>query len=188
MGSVNADALALDRSRWVDRSGSQTARMFHRIETADLQASLTVVLVGAAVIHLAVASAHLREYTVFGVFFVAAAVLQLGAAWLCWRRATRTGVWASALLSGVIAAVWGVSRTVGLPFGPQAGEAEAVGLADLVATIYEVIAAGVAVPLAARLVRGQSVRMRMSARASTWALFACWTTVGAIFVGHGNTP
>lgn len=158
--------------------------LLETIDTPDLHASLTVVLAASAVIHLAVTPAHLREYTAFGVFFIVAAVLQLGAAWLCWRRASRAVVWMSATLSVVIAAVWLVSRTVGLPIGPEAGVAEEVGLADVVSTIYEVVAVVVAVPLAMRLRRGESVRMRMTAKASTWAVFLGWVTVGAIFVGH----
>ena len=77
-----------------------------------------------------------------------------------------------------------MSRTTGLPIGPDAGEAEAVGLADVVSTIYELAAVAVAVPLAARLVRVEVARLRVSAKASTWAVFAGWITVGATFVGH----
>jgi hypothetical protein len=38
---------------------------------------------------------------------------------------------------GVIA-VWVISRTVGLPIGPWAGEAEAFGVSDVIATLTEV--------------------------------------------------
>jgi hypothetical protein len=184
VGPTTAEATDATRRSVMSGAALSPRGVLARFERGDLQASLAIVLAASAVIHLAVTPAHLKEYTAFGVFFVAAAVLQLGAAAMCARRASRTVVWLSAALSGAIAAVWLVSRTSGLPIGPEAGVAEAVGLADVVSTIYELAAVVVAVPLAFRLARGEQARLRLSAAASTWAVFAGWITVGAIFVGH----
>lgn len=41
---------------------------------------------------------------------------------------------AGAAGNAVVAATWLVTRTTGLPLGPEAGEPEAVGIADTVAT------------------------------------------------------
>ncbi len=76
-----------------------------------------------------------------------------------------------------IAAVWLLSRTTGLPFGPDAWEAEAVGAKDLLATYDEF---GVAV-LVALLLGGRSV--------PRWVLVAAWTLVSvsvlaAFLPGH----
>lgn len=157
---------------------------FVALNRSDLQTALVVVLLASAVIHLGVTPVHLREYTGYGVFFVSAAILQVGAAVLCIRRATRGAVWAAGALSVLIAAVWLVSRTVGLPVGPDAGEPEPIGMADIVSTLYEFIAAGVAIPLGAQLRPRTPQRLHLSAAAHTWAMFAGWITIGAIFVGH----
>ena len=92
----------------------------------------------AALIHAAVITEHFREYWLFGVFFVVAAVFQL-----VWAGATWSGLRAEWLLAVgaagnlAIAAVWALSRTVGLPLGPEAGEPEQVDAHDLLATANE---------------------------------------------------
>lgn len=159
-------------------------RLLAGVERGDLQAGLTIALAASAAIHLAVTLAHLRDDAGSAVFFVSVALLQLGAAALCARRACRSVVWASAALSVAIAGVWFVSRTAGLPVGPDAGQAQAVGLADVVSTGYELVAATVAVALGTRLRTGQPLRMRLTPRSGIWAASSIWITLGAIFVGH----
>lgn len=155
------------------------------VARADLQAVLVVSLAASGIIHLGVTPAHLREYTAFGVFFIVAAVAQLAAGWWCGRRASRVSVGVALVLSAVIAAVWVVSRTTGLPIGPEAGEAESVGLADVVSTIYELVSVASATALVIAVDRGERLRMRWTPRSATWATFAVWITVGAVFAsGH----
>jgi hypothetical protein len=88
---------------------------------------------GAATIHFAVIAQHFEEYWLFGAFFVGVALLQLA-----WGAARRPSPVAPPHLAGaagnaVLAATWLVSRTMGLPLGPESGEPEAVGIADTVA-------------------------------------------------------
>jgi hypothetical protein len=104
-------------------------------------------------------------------------------AWRCVRHGTRSLVLASAAVSVVVAGVWAVSRTVGVPFGPGAGTAEAIGLSDVVATVYEIGA----VAVAALLWPGMSAsprRARLSPRTSTIGTVFLWVTLGAIYVAH----
>ena len=52
---------------------------------------------------------------------------------------TRTVYVVGAFGNALIVMTWVVSRTSGLPFGPEAGEPEPVGVADAVSTALEVV-------------------------------------------------
>lgn len=94
---------------------------------------------GAASIHATVISEHFREYPPAGVFFVVTCAAQ--AAWaaaVVWRP-TQPLLVAGLLGNGGVAALWLVSRTVGVPFGENGGGREVVGVADAVCTVVEVL-------------------------------------------------
>ena len=97
----------------------------------------------AGTIHAAVVPEHLTEGTTYGILFLALAVLQLGFAdWLL-RTPNRGMLTAAAGLNVAVALLWLASRTTGLPFGPHAFQAEAVGFLDVACTAAEVaVAAG----------------------------------------------
>jgi hypothetical protein len=102
-----------------------------------LRAVVACTLLGAAVIHAAQAPSHLAEWWAAGVTFLALAAAQglLGvAACRWWDR------WVWLLVQAVTVAaigLWAVSRTSGLPVGPEAGEPEPVGRPDLAAVGLE---------------------------------------------------
>jgi hypothetical protein len=102
---------------------------------------LTVVLaaslVGAAVLHAAVVPEHASEWPVAGAFFVALACVQVGAAGAVVHHGGRASWTAAAVVSVVPLAIWTWSRTIGLPWGPEAGAAESLGAADLAAGTLE---------------------------------------------------
>ena len=102
--------------------------------------------VGAALIHVGVSADHFQEWWAAGLFFLVSAAAQLGWAVWCWSRpSSRRVLLAGAGGSVALALVWAVSRTSGLPFGPEAGVAEPVGVADAVCVALEVLSAGLAV-------------------------------------------
>ncbi|MSZ93322.1 MAG: hypothetical protein F2584_04465, partial [Actinobacteria bacterium] len=71
-------------------------------------------------VHFGYAPHHLSEDWAHGWFFLLIAAYQCAFAVLIVAR-PRRWVWASAIIVNVgIIATWVVSRTVGLPFGPQA--------------------------------------------------------------------
>jgi hypothetical protein len=102
-----------------------------------LRVAVAVASAGAATIHFAVIDQHLAEYLLFGVFFVAVALAQLGWVVAVVSNPTRTVYAVGALGNALIAVTWLTSRTSGLPFGPGAGEPEPVGIADAVSTAFE---------------------------------------------------
>lgn len=102
--------------------------------------------VGAALIHVGVSTDHFQQWWAAGLFFLVSAAAQLGWAGWCWSRpSSRRVLLAGAGGSVALALVWVVSRTSGLPFGPGAGVAEPVGVADSVCVALEVLSAGLAV-------------------------------------------
>jgi hypothetical protein len=92
---------------------------------------------GSAAIHFAYAPTHLDEDTAHGIFFLGVAWGQLGVAFALSRwRAARAPWLVAAGLNAAVAAVWALSRTVGVP----GSDGESVGFPDLLATGLEVVA------------------------------------------------
>jgi hypothetical protein len=109
-----------------------------------LPAALSVAAASAAAagfVHFAVAPEHFGEWWGFGTFFVLCGEVQLGWALLVRRTPGKAvlsvGVAGSLLLVGL----WAVSRTSGLPLGPEPGVPEAVGTADVLAVALELVTA-----------------------------------------------
>jgi hypothetical protein len=100
--------------------------------------AVAVASAGAATIHFAVADQHFAEYFLFGAFFVVVGLAQLGWVVAVVSNPTRTVYLVGAVGNALVAATWVVSRTTGLPFGPEAGDPEPVGIADVVSTVFEV--------------------------------------------------
>src|SRR5919199_1158753 len=108
-------------------------------------AALTLACAGA--IHASVVEEHYREWVLEGLFFVAlAAVEALLAVALAAGPATAAYRAAIALSLGTVA-LWTVSRTLGVPVGPQPWVPEPVGRADAIATLLELTTATVLAPL-----------------------------------------
>ncbi len=92
---------------------------------------------GAALIHLAAAPAHWGGWALAGVFFVVVAAFQAAWARLAWTRPAGPVLGAGIAVNVAVAALWVASTTVGLSFGPHAGQREAVGGAGICALLLE---------------------------------------------------
>jgi hypothetical protein len=115
-------------------------------------AALAALSVAAAGIHLAVTREHFLEDPVLGWFFLTLSVAQLGYAALVLVRPRRWLLQLGVVSNLAVIGLWAYTRTVGIPFGIEGGEVEAVGTADVVSALVEITAAGVAVlALRARL-------------------------------------
>jgi len=95
--------------------------------------------IGAGVIHAAVVPEHLDEWWFFGAFFIITAVFQLAWAAVVVLRPSAIVYTNGALVNGAIIAVWVLSRTVGLPIGPEAWMPEPVSTLDVTATLMELL-------------------------------------------------
>lgn len=83
---------------------------------------------------------HFREYFLFGLFFAIVTPVQIAWAVLVSRRPTdRNLLIAGGAFNLGIALVWLVSRTVGLPFGPEQFQAETIAIKDLLSTWDELL-------------------------------------------------
>lgn len=92
---------------------------------------------GAAVIHFALMPSRFEQYWAYGVFFAVVAWAQLAWALGMSLRPSRALLF-SGLLNVVVVAVWALSRTAGVAFGPQASVKGSVGVAGVLATSLEV--------------------------------------------------
>ncbi len=147
------------------------ARIAARTTTEGAPGAASVVLFGAALlsvggaaIHIAVAKMHFDEYLLYGVFFTLT-----GAAQLLWPlvvlfRPVRSLLVLGAAGNLLIAAVWAVDRTWGLPIGPEHWKPETIGVADSVSTAFELLLALGCLALLAPTLRAQT-RPRPSPRA-----------------------
>ncbi|MGH8968432.1 MAG: hypothetical protein ACRDV1_00635 [Actinomycetes bacterium] len=138
---------------------------------------------GAGLVHLAVTHDHYREWWLFGVFFAVLGGYQV--AWAVAAMARRPAP-LPALTVGVntaVVALWALTRTVGLPFGPGDGAAEAVGRADVLSVVLEV---GV---VAALVVAGAASRTSRPVRTRRSALgYLVLMGAGAMAVSAITTP
>jgi len=98
-------------------------------------AGLSVV---AGLLHLAVMPEHFEEWLGYGLFFLAVALAQLAYPVPLLRRPSSRAVLVAGIVgNALIIGLWAVTRTIGVPLGPEAGEVEAVGLVDSVSKLVE---------------------------------------------------
>ena len=114
---------------------------------------------GAGMIHVAAAVDHLNHYWLHGVFFAVLAAGQLALS-VGLYRSTRTHPLVIAIVTSLaVVMLWVLTRTSGLPVGPEPWHAEPVGPLDAVATADELLLA----LLAALQLRGLSSEATMVA-------------------------
>lgn len=102
-----------------------------------LRGLVVVFSLAAGVIHLAQVGIHLEEPWMFPTFFVVVGLIQLGAAALLLAPRPRAWFWLGIAGSAATIAIWLVSRSFGLPFGAEPGQAEQLGMADAAASLLE---------------------------------------------------
>ena len=178
----------------VSASGSSAMRQY-------LRWGLAMLSLGAAGIHFAVMSDHFNLTWYHGSFFAATAWLQLAWAVAIVVKPSRRLLVAGIIGNLVVAEIWLVSRTIGIPFGPESGVAEAASFSDVLCTILEVgIVAGSAALLKPRFldrpvrnaaalpgVAGVGVLVAALATLSLTPAFASGHSHGAAGHSHGAT-
>jgi hypothetical protein len=128
--------------------------------------ALAVASIAAAAIHFVVMGEHFEEYFAFGVFFAIVAWVQalwgMSVAAVPSRGVLITG----ALLNAIVIAVWTISRTAGIPFGPEAGTPEPISSLDALSTGLEAGIVIGALLLSARRLPQRQLRPRGAALAA----------------------
>jgi hypothetical protein len=133
-------------------------------------------LLGAAVIHAAQGREHFEEWWAAGWFFVFITLAEAGTALWSVRSRNRRVNLIALWLSGLALLVWGVSRSIGLPFGPERWLPERVGRPDFAAGTLELIT----IAAALLLLKGRATRQHPAIGS-----FAVLTT--AVLVGIAFT-
>src|SRR3954453_11642191 len=133
--------------------------------TLDVSAPLTILAatlsIGAGGIHFAVIQEHLSEDVLAAIFFVALAWFQVIWAMAYLLRPNDALRLVAIVVNAATVGIWVMSRTTGLPIGAEPWTPEAVGLADVVSSSFEIILVALLVgsllPRLARYVSGYSV-------------------------------
>jgi hypothetical protein len=116
---------------------SATAEQGRTTHAGQLGALAAVLSAAAGAVHLGYAPHHLSEDWAHGWFFVLVGAAQIALAALVVARPRRWVWWSVVALNLAALATWAVSRTVGLPVGPEALRSEEVGTPDLVCAVLE---------------------------------------------------
>ena len=137
-----------------------------------------VASLGAGLIHAAVARDHFAEWWVYGSFFTLLAIFQVGWALAVWGGTTRRVLLIGLGVNAATIALWIVTRTTGLPIGPEPGVPEPVGIADGACGILE---------LAVVVLSALAVRRVSSERTFSWlaafAILGAASALALILVG-----
>ncbi len=117
------------------------ARADTTVEAMALVAALLIFV--SSLIHSALIDDHWQQYWLYGAFFALVTFLQAIWAVLVLRDPLNSRV----LVAGVagnaaLIAVWAISRSVGVPIGPESGNPEAIGVLDVLSKLDELVAIG----------------------------------------------
>ncbi len=157
-----------------------------RMDSVRLLAAL--VSAAAAIVHLGYAPHHLTDDWAHGWFFVAIGVAGLAISALLLAR-PRRWVWAAAIVMNVgTVATWTVSRTIGLPFGPEDLRTESASAPDITCVVLEAAMIVLAiVALSASKWLSQAPRDRVSWRATAAVLGVVALIAGAVMLTPSYT-
>jgi hypothetical protein len=138
---------------------------------------------GAGLIHLAVVQEHFDEWWLYGTFFLAVGIAQI--IWAVVALASDKPPWLAltAWCNFAIVVLWAVTRTTGLPFGPEPGQAEAVGRADVLCCVLELVVFG-----ALMVVPRLAARDERTAGRRPVGTFVALMFVGALVSAAITTP
>ena len=124
-----------------------------------LRAAAAATLLAAAGLHALAAAEHAEYWPTASRFFIA---LQLAQTWLglalLLNLRTVVAARAALVVNAATLAVWVLSRTIGLPIGPDAGTAEPVGRLDLAVAALQVISIAATILLIGRWRAGARLR------------------------------
>src|SRR5437773_6152901 len=180
--------MSQQRQERAVNSSPNSAATYGQVTLSKLLVALF--FLGTSAIHLAVAPEHFEEWWGYGLFFVVVALFQAFYAFGLLSPKVRILRERPYLVTGLFAHMmliqfYVITRTVGIPlFGPHAGEAEAVGVLDLISKVLEVAA----VLLMGRLLlRHGSLKVTLGVPMSLASVISVILFVSAYSTGHSHT-
>jgi hypothetical protein len=114
----------------------QAGRQLHR--PSGPMVVLALLGLASSLIHALVGREHFREWVVYGLFFVCASALQAAWSILLLAHPSRSLLVLGAIGNAAVVSLFLISRTVGIPFGPDSFQPEALDGFGIAATGCEV--------------------------------------------------
>lgn len=97
----------------------------------------------AGILHFSVMPEHFVEWIGYGLFFLIAGLAQFLFALVVLRQPANSHWLLTGILgNGLFVMLWVFTRTVGIPFGPAAGEVESIGTVDIFSKLAELVLMG----------------------------------------------
>ena len=147
---------------------------------------LGLLSMAAALIHFSVIEQHWTEYWLYGAFFIAVGLAQLGWALAIPAAPVRWLLYGGVLGNALVVITWIVTRTVGSLVGPAATMPARAGFGDLVATAMQVLIVGGCLALLSR--RLAPTGWRASYTPMIAALIVMPFLVLALYSAVGGSP
>ncbi|WP_425956591.1 hypothetical protein [Xylanimonas sp. McL0601] len=149
--TISVEVLETDESRnvTVAQAGTEPLAAVAATTLGPVAAIAAVASVAAGLAHYAATGLHLPDELIEAILFTL-----LGGAQIVWPTLLRNGrrwvLVAGIVINALTVIGWAVSRTVGLPFGDDAGTVEPVGLLDVGSVLAELVVVTAAVVLLRR--------------------------------------
>ena len=142
---------------------------------------LTALYWMAAAIHVLASAEHFSEWWLFGLFFAALAAWQASWGILIYREPSERALVTGAGVNAGVAVLWLITRTVGLPLGPEHWTPERIGVLDVAATVDELSIAGLGLALVSA-----TWRRRLGAKPVEWIVLALLIASGVALMAGGH--
>jgi hypothetical protein len=142
---------------------------------------LTALYWMAAAIHVVASAGHFSEWWLFGLFFAVLAAWQASWGILLYREPSERALMTGAGVNAGVALLWLVTRTVGLPLGPEQWSPERIGALDVAATVDELSIAALGLALVST-----EWRRRLGAKPVEWLLLALLIASGVALMAGGH--
>src|SRR5436190_20568406 len=135
----------------------------------------------AAAIHVVASADHFGEWWLFGLFFAVLAGWQASWGILLFREPSERALITGAGVNTGVALLWLMTRTIGLPLGPETWSPERIGVLDVAATVDELSIAGLGLALVS-----VAWRTRIAAKPFEWVLLALLIASGVALMAGGH--
>jgi hypothetical protein len=125
---------------------------------------------GAGLVHLEVTPTHWWTWWGYGLFFLLSGVGQVLYTAVLVKWPVAPVLWVGAIGNLAIIAMYGYTRTNGIPTGPSAGHIERVGSGDFITTAGEFVLAGMLIAALGPKARSRAMTALALAGVGIWVL------------------